>query len=60
MDKAIKTAGDIKRPPGACISWQEKLKELPELKGDPAIVQQVWESTDALAYIYIWQLVLSF
>jgi len=48
------------RPPGVCIPWQEKLKELPEIKGDRELVQRVWEDVDALGYVYIWHCLLSF
>ncbi|MCX5670598.1 MAG: hypothetical protein NTU94_04675 [Planctomycetota bacterium] len=48
------------RQPGVCIPWEEKLKELPPLKGDAKLVQRVWEDTDSLAYTYIWQCLLSF
>ena len=48
------------RPPGTCIPWQEKLKELPEIKGDAELVKRIWEDTDALGYVYIWQCLLSF
>jgi len=50
----------IKREPGVCIPWQEKLKELPEIKGDKELPQQIWENIDALGYLYIWQCLLSF
>lgn len=46
--------------PGVCIPWQEKVKELPELTGDAGLVRRIWEDTDALAYMYIWQCLLSF
>ncbi|MEW6359920.1 MAG: uroporphyrinogen decarboxylase family protein [Planctomycetota bacterium] len=46
--------------PGACIPWEAKEKELPEITGDKALVQRIWESTDALANMYIWQVLLSF
>jgi hypothetical protein len=49
-----------KREPGVCIPWQEKMKELPEIKGDAELVRRVWEDTDALAYVYIWQCLESF
>jgi hypothetical protein len=48
------------RPPGVCIPWQEKLKELPEIRGDRELVQRVWEDVDALGYVYIWHCLLSF
>ncbi|MGQ9732779.1 MAG: hypothetical protein ACUVX8_16090 [Candidatus Zipacnadales bacterium] len=49
-----------KRPPGVCIPWEEKLKELPKIKGDAELVQRVWEDIDAWAYTYIWHCLLSF
>lgn len=46
--------------PGVCIPWEEKLKELPEIRGDKELVQKVWEDIDALGYMYIWHCLLSF
>jgi uroporphyrinogen-III decarboxylase len=46
--------------PGSCRAFDEKLKELPPISGDPALVRRVWDDVDSLAYIYIWHLVLSF
>ena len=48
------------RQPGVCIPWEEKLKELPEIKGDTGLVKQKWEDVDGLGYVYIWQCLLSF
>jgi len=50
----------IHRDPGVCIPWQQKLAELPPIGGDAELVRKVWEDTDALAYTYIWQCLLSF
>ncbi len=50
----------INRPPGVCIPWEEKKKELPAIVGDEELVKRVWEENDFLAYVYIWQLLLSF
>ena len=50
----------ITRRPGACIPWEEKMKELPTILGDKDIVKQKWENLDALGYMYIWQCLLSF
>jgi hypothetical protein len=46
--------------PGVCLPWEDKLKELPELTGDADLVKRIWEDTDALAYMYVWQCLLSF
>ena len=50
----------IAPPPGLCIPWEEKLKELPRLPEDPALFERIWEDNEALAYMYIWQVLLSF
>lgn len=61
--------GDIRMPkkkrqpaqkPGACIPWEEKVKELPPITGDKELARKVWEDVDSLAYIYIWQCLVSF
>jgi hypothetical protein len=46
--------------PGVCIPWADKLKELPAITGDAALVQNIWQDIDAWAYVYIWQVLLSF
>jgi hypothetical protein len=46
--------------PGVCIPWEKKLKELPKISGDKQLLQKVWEDIDALAYLYIWQCLVSF
>lgn len=50
----------IERRPGACVPWEEKRQEMPPIKGDEALIKRVWEETDALGYMYIWQVLLSF
>jgi hypothetical protein len=47
-------------PPGLCFPWEDKVKELPEITGDPALVRKIWEDIDGLGNLYIWQLLLSF
>lgn len=49
-----------KTKPGVCVPWEEKLKELPKILGDGALLQRVWEDLDALAYTYIWHCLVSF
>jgi len=55
-----KQAKKPKRAPGVCIPWDEKVKELPEITGDAELVRRIWEETDALAYTYVWQCLVSF
>ena len=49
-----------KRDPGACIPWDEKRAEIAEIKGDEELVKRIWEDTDGLGYMYIWQCLESF
>ena len=46
--------------PGVCIPWEEKLKELSRVSGDPDLAKRIWEGTDTLGNVYIWQCLLSF
>lgn len=46
--------------PGVCIPWEQKRKEMPQITGDAALVQRIWEETDALGNMFIWQCLLSF
>jgi hypothetical protein len=48
------------RKPGVCVPWEEKVKELNEIKTDKELVQKVWGNVDGLGYVYIWQCLLSF
>ena len=47
-------------PPGVCISWDEKKQELPPIPGDEELAKAVWQGTDAMATVFIWQCLLSF
>jgi hypothetical protein len=55
-----KVGRDVKRPPGVCVPWEEKLAELPQLQGDPDLVQRIWEDVDALAFTFIMHCLVSF
>ena len=47
-------------PPGVCLPWQQRLKELPEITGRPELIEKIWKDIDAFGHTYIWQLLLSF
>ncbi len=51
---------NAKMQPGTCITWEEKLKELPTISGDKELVQRIWEDIDELGNMFIWQCLLSF
>ena len=46
--------------PGVCVPWEDKRAELPEITGDEALVQRVWEANDGWAHTYAWHCLLSF
>jgi hypothetical protein len=46
--------------PGVCIPWEQKVKELPQISGDPELIKRIWQSTDAFGPMFIWQCLLSF
>ncbi len=50
----------VDRKPGVCIPWEEKKEELPAITGDSAIVKDIWEEVDGLAYLYVWHCLVSF
>lgn len=54
------TTPRIERKPGVAVPWEEKVKELPPIESKPEMVKKVWEDNDALAYTFIWQMLLSF
>ncbi len=43
-----------KNEPGVVISWEEKMKEYVEIKGDAELVKKWWENIDTLACVYLW------
>lgn len=47
-------------PAGVCFPWEERLKEIPSIPGDAGLARRIYEDLDALAYVYIWHMVLSF
>jgi len=56
----LKQPDTPKQRPGVCIPWEEKVREMPPLTGDEALARRIWEETDALAYTYIWHVLVSF
>ena len=46
--------------PGVCVPWEEKRREIPEILGDEALAQRVWDQIEGLGNTFIWQCLLSF
>lgn len=59
-DDSMTESKTNKPRPGICLTWEEVRKELPDIQGDEELFKRVWEDNEALAYMYIWQLLLSF
>ena len=53
-------AEEPRRLPGVCLPWEEKRRQLGPIPGDEALCRRVWEDIDSLAYLYVWQILLSF
>jgi len=51
---------DARPQPGICFPFEEKMKELPPICGDAGLVKRIWDQNEALAYLYIWHVVLSY
>jgi hypothetical protein len=41
-------------PPGVCFPWEQKAKELGEIKGNADIIKNEWQKLEAMAYVYLW------
>ena len=54
-ENKMETKKEQIRKPGVCIPWEEKKKELGEIKGDPEMVKKMWEQNDCNGYYFIWQ-----
>ncbi|QPM67610.1 hypothetical protein [Atribacter laminatus] len=48
------------RIPGVFLPWEEERKRIPQITGNEAIVREIWENTDHLAWTFIWQILVSF
>ncbi len=41
-------------PPAVCVPWEQKAKEVGEIKGDAGLVAKEWDKLDMFGYLYIW------
>jgi hypothetical protein len=46
--------------PGVCQPWESQKPQMPPISGDEGLARRIWQQVDALATMYIWQLLLSF
>jgi len=46
--------------PGHCVPWHEARRQMPPIPGDEPLCQRIWESVDALAYMYVWWIAMAF
>jgi uroporphyrinogen-III decarboxylase len=47
-------------PPGVCLPWEVKARELPPIEGDVDLIRSIWNDLEGLGNTFIWQLLLSF
>lgn len=49
-----------KRPPGTCIPWPDVRRTLPEIRGDEALCERIWQSVDTPGNMFVWWIALAF
>ena len=47
-------------PPGSVEPWDQMKPNWPPVIGDEELVKDIWAQTDGLAYLYLWQILVSF
>ena len=58
---APQTIGRATRtPPGSVEPWDQIKTNWPPVIGDEQLVKDIWAQTDGLAYLYLWQILVSF
>ncbi|NUQ66230.1 MAG: hypothetical protein HUU20_27535, partial [Pirellulales bacterium] len=57
---AFVTTTASKRPPGTCLPWPDVRPTLPEIRGDEALCERIWQSVDALGAMFVWWIALAF
>jgi hypothetical protein len=59
---AGKIPAPLHRVPGRCVNWQDHLKDIncSAVQGNPELAERMWNTVDANATMYIWQMLLSF
>ena len=45
---------------GRAFPGRRSARKFRQISGDEQLVKRVWEDVDALGYMYIWQVLLSF
>jgi hypothetical protein len=60
----LPAAQTIGRPtrtaPGSVEPWDRAKSRWPDPTGDPQLVKTIWSQTDGLAYMFAWQMLVSF
>jgi hypothetical protein len=59
-DYGLERIPEPRTKPNVCVPWETRKRERPENTGDEDLVRSVWEQTDALGNMFIWQCLLSF
>ncbi len=54
MDEVTSQIPSAAPPPGVCVPWEEKLKELGGSVTEPELLRREWQELDAAAYTYLW------
>jgi len=58
--RVVPPAGAVRRPPGVVTPWSEQREQLGSIPGNEALCHDVWSNVDSLAYMFVYQVLLSF
>lgn len=53
-------ASSRRRPPGSIVPWAEKRRQIEHIPGDEDLCRRIWQDIDAMAAMYVYQVLLSF
>lgn len=56
----ISAGTKLRVSPAVCFPWERRVREIQSLPGDADLCRRIWDNGEALAYFYIWHMVLSF
>ena len=51
---------ETRTAPGSVEPWERVKSNWPPVTGNEKLVKDVWAQTDALAYLFLWQVLVSF
>ena len=60
MTDAALEYGVYSRGHCTCVSWDDAKSRMPAIQGGGTLCRRIWESTDAMAAMYVWRVAWAF